>query len=476
MTLADLSPLAVPLMLAGVALVLFVGDLVVGSRRELGYLAVALLVGVLVATFYVDSGGQALSGAWQGGRWPLFFARVFVAAGALACLGAVEHIARQEPGRQGEYYLLTVFSVMGMSLLPGARDLILLLVAFELMSIPLFVMAAYAKTDDPLGDAKITSEASLKLYLVGVVSTAVTLFGVSLVVGMTGTTRIDEIARAGASPLLAVGVAMTIGGMGFKIGAVPFHMWVPDTYQGASTPFVAFLSVAPKVAGFAALAVVLLDAFLPQRDLWLPIVVTLSAVTMVVGNLLAIAQTNVKRLLAYSGVAHIGYMLMAFAAADERGTAMLLFYAVAYTVTNLGAFLVVEAVASRGGDDSIASFAGLGRRSPAMGLAMLLFLLSLAGIPFVVGFWAKLYVFMAVWQAGYGWLVLLGAVLAVVALFYYMRVARAMYMDEPRTRTPIHVTPALKLAIALCLLGVVGLGAWPGPLVERALAAAHPFF
>lgn len=344
------------------------------------------------------------------------------------------------------------------------------------MSIPLFVLAAYAKTDDPLGDGKITSEASLKLYLVGVVSTAVTLFGVSLVVGMAGTTRVDEIARTGASPLLFAGIAMTLGGMGFKLGAVPFHMWVPDTYQGASTPFVAFLSVAPKVAGFAALAVLFLDALVPHRELWVPMVVALSAVTMVVGNLLAIAQENVKRLLAYSGVAHIGYMLMAFATADERGTAMLLFYAAAYVVTNLGAFLVVEAVAARGGDDSIASFAGLGRRSPGMGLAMLLFLLSLAGIPFVVGFWAKLYVFMAAWQAGYEWLVVLGAVLAVVALFYYMRLARSMYMDEPTHRRPLHASPSLKLAIGVCLLAVVGMGAWPGPIVERALEAAAGLF
>jgi len=474
--LADLEPLAIDLLLLGAILIVFVADLVIGSKRALGYLTVALLVGAFAASFFLDTEGDALSGAYRGGPWPLFLKRIFLGAGALACLGGIEHLARRETHRQGEYYVLILFSLLGMTLLPGARDLILLFVCFELMGIPLYVLAAYAKTDDPLGDGKITSEASLKLYLVGVVSTAIALFGVSLVVGLAGSTSVAEIAQARSSPLLSAGVAMIIGGMAFKIGAVPFHMWVPDTYQGASTPFVAFLSVAPKVAGFAALATLLLTALALQRDVWLPMIVTLSVVTMLVGNLMAIAQTNVKRLLAFSGVAHIGYMLMAFAAGDVLGLAMLLFYAAGYAVTNVGAFLVIEAVAARGGDDTVESFAGLARRSPGMGLAMLLFLLSLAGIPFVVGFWAKLYVFMAVWRAGFPLLVLLGAVLAVVALFYYLRVARAMYMVAPTDTKPIRPGLALGVAIGLCLLGVVAMGAFPGPIVERAIEAARPFF
>jgi len=356
----------------------------------------------------------------------------------------------------------------------------LLIVCFELMGIPLYVLAAYGKTDiqceaDRQGNGKgAAAEAGLKLYVIGVVSTALTLFGLSFVYGATGSTTLSALADAPSSPLLRAGMVLVISGMGFKIGAVPFHMWVPDTYQGAGTPFVAFLSVAPKVAGFAALSTLFLMGFSPYEQVWLPIVLVLSLASMLIGNLLAVAQSNVKRLLAYSGVAHIGYMLMAFATLDAEGVGMLLFYFVGYLVTNIGAFVVVQVMAANGGDDSIDSFNGLGRRSPWLAFAMLLFLLSLAGIPFLVGFWAKLYVFLVAWKAGFEWLVLVGAVLAVVALFYYLQIARAMYMKPPppdKASRP-RMTVGLRLAILVCLAGVVGFGLWPRPVLDDALEAA----
>ena len=273
--------------------------------------------------------------------------------------------------------------------------------------------------------------------------------------------------------------------MGFKIGVAPFHMWVTDTDHGASSPYVALFSLAPKVAGMAAIAIVFNAGFGAHRPTWIPALVTLAALTMIAGNLLAIPQTNVKRLLAFSGVAQMGYLLMGLATGTADGAGMTLFYAAAYIPANLGTFLVVHAVARAEAADprdegdaesTTGTFDGLARRSPWLGMAFLLFLLSLAGIPFVAGFWAKLYVFMAAWQAGLGWLVILGAVLATVALFYYLGLARATYVNPPTRAGKVTVGPGLGLAIIVCLLAVVIMGVWPRPVLEAAMAAAAGVF
>jgi NADH-quinone oxidoreductase subunit N len=475
-SLTDLVPLTLDLALCAGILLVFLADLFAGDKpsRLPGWLAVVTFAATLIASFQVDTNGSAFGGTYVGDAWTLFFKRAFLAAGLLTTLGSLEHVERKQPHRQGEYYLLVMFSTLGMTLLPGTRDLILLIVCFELMGLPLFILAGWAKNDDKKGLDKDAAEASLKLYVVGAVSAAITLFGLSLVYGMTGSTRLEAIAAAPASPLFVVGVMMVLAGMAFKIGVVPFHMWVPDTYQGASTPFVAFLSVAPKLAGFAALATLFLHGFDQAQNEWRPMLIALSLVSMVLGNLLAVVQTNVKRMLGFSGISHIGYMLMAFVS-GVQGTTMLLFYFVAYTVTNIGAFQVVEAIETATGDSTTAAFAGLHKRAPSLALAMLVFLLSLAGIPFVVGFWAKLYAFVAAWQAGLFVLVVAGAVLAVVSLFYYMQIARSMYMKKPESDEPVHVAPALSASLALCLAGVVAFGAWPGPLLDAALHASQPF-
>jgi NADH-quinone oxidoreductase subunit N len=251
---------------------------------------------------------------------------------------------------------------------------------------------------------------------------------------------------------------------------------VPDTYEAASTPFVAWLSVAPKAAGFVVIFRLYLEGMGDRVLFWVPVAAGLATVTIIGGNLMAIPQQNVKRLLAYSGVAHIGYMLIGFAAVSANGVAMMLFYLVAYLFGNMGAFLVVEAVAQAEGSESIAAYRGLAQRSPILALCMLLFLLSLGGIPFVAGFWAKFYVFWAAAEQGLYWLVLVGAVLTVVALFYYLLVAKSMYIDAPERRDPIPVAPLLSFCIFLCALGVVITGLYPKPLVVAALRAAGPLF
>ncbi|MBK7584857.1 MAG: NADH-quinone oxidoreductase subunit N [Myxococcales bacterium] len=472
----DLLPLSLDLALCAGILLTFLADLFSGEKpnRAIGVIPAATFAGALFASFQMDLSGSAFGGAYIGDHWSLFFKRAFLAAGLLATLGSLDHVAKRQPHRQGEYYLLLMCSVLGMTLLPGARDLVLLIVAFELMGLPLFVLAAFAKTDDPRGVGKDGPEAGLKLYLVGAVSAAITFFGLSFVYGMSGSTRIDVIAHTTMTPLFVVGVMLVLAGMAFKIGVVPFHMWVPDTYQGAPTPFVAFLSVAPKLAGFAALATLFHHGFAQAESEWQPVMLALSLVSMILGNLLAVVQTDVKRLLAYSGIGHIGYMLMAFVS-GTAGTTMLLFYFVAYLVTNIGAFQIVEVVERETGDSSLSAFEGMWKRSPTLAFAMLVFLLSLAGIPFVVGFWAKLNVFIAAWQSGFYALVILGAVLAVVGLFYYMQIARAMYMKPPKHDVELRAAPGLAISLALCLVGVVAFGAWPRIVLDDAARATQPF-
>jgi NADH-quinone oxidoreductase subunit N len=374
--------------------------------------------------------------------------------------------------RATEYYLLMLASLLGMLVLASARDLILLFVAFELMSIPLYVLAGFQKGED------LAVEAALKFFLVGTVSSALIAYGLSFVYGIARTTALPGVASAlsAGSPLMILGLVLTLAGLGFKIAAVPFHMWVPDTYEAANAPFVAWLSVAPKAAGFIVIFRLYLEGVGDRAVLWVPIATGLAALTIVAGNLMAIPQQNVKRLLAYSGIAHIGYMLIGFAAVSANGVAMMLFYLVAYLFGNMGAFLVVEAVTQSESSERIDAYKGLAQRSPVLALAMLLFLLSLGGIPFVAGFWAKLYVFWAAADKGLYWLVLLGAVLTVVALFYYLLVAKRMYIDAPVRTEPIPVPPLLALAILICSLGVVVMGIYPKPFVLTALRVAATLF
>ncbi|MCC6215064.1 MAG: NADH-quinone oxidoreductase subunit N [Polyangiaceae bacterium] len=477
-TLSDLGPLALDLGLLGALLLVFAVDLVLphGRKRVLGLLTAALLTALFAASFTTSTAGSAFGGAYVGSEWALLFKRIALAAGALATLGALDHVDRHFPTRQGEFFLLLLFSLLGMTLLPGARDLLLLVVCFELMGIPLAMLASFAKADDTTGTHRHAAEAGLKLYLVSAVSTAITLFGLSYVYGLTGSTRIATIAAAPVTPLLGLGMMFTVAGMAFKIGAVPFHMWVPDTYQGAPVPFVAFLSVAPKATGLAAIGLLLSVAFREQRGPLLGVMLFFVVASVVAGSLLALPQRDVRRLLAYSGIAQIGYMLMGFAAGTVRGTAMLLFYVAGYAATNLGAFLVLEAVTPGRPGPTLEDLRGLSRRSPWLALALLVFLLSLAGIPFVVGFWAKLSVFLAAYQAGLGWLVLFGALMAIVSLWYYLQVAKAAYLDDPppeERAPPPAVGAPLALAIWICLALVVGMGAYPRPFLESAATAAQ---
>ncbi len=455
-------------------LIVFVGGLF-GRRDDSRRVGVVSVLG-LVALFYwslrLGPGASYWGGAYVVDELALFAKRLFLGATVIGILGSLTLRAPAFARRATEYYLIMLSSLLGMLVLASARDLILLFVAFELMSIPLYVLTGFQKRD---GEAV---EAALKFFLVGTVSSALIAYGLSFVYGVTRTTLISGIGPglAGGSPLLVLGLVITLAGLGFKIAAFPFHMWVPDTYEAANAPFVAWLSVAPKAAGFVVIFRLYLEGVGDKVVLWVPVATGLAAVTLVAGNLMAIPQQNIKRLLAYSGIAHIGYMLTGLAAVSASGVAMMLFYLVAYLFGNMGAFLVVEAVSQAEGSDNIAAYRGLAQRSPVLALAMLLFLLSLGGIPFVAGFWAKLYVFWAAAEKGLYLLVLLGAVLTVVALFYYLLVAKRMYIDAPVRPGPIAVPPLLALGILICGVGVVAMGVYPKPLVLTALRVAAAIF
>jgi len=469
-----MAPFVLELGVGALMLVVFLATLAARGedRGAIGWLAAAGVFVLGVVSVFVRPTAPALGGMFVQDGLAIFAKRLFLLATFIGLLGGLGQPGRQFTRRAGEYHLLVLTSLLGMQVLVSSRNLILLFLAFELMSIPLYLLTGFVKRE------ATAVEASLKFFLVGSVSSAVMAYGLSFVYGASGSTDLGTVMRALASgpPLLTLGLVVTLAGLAFKIAAFPFHMWVPDTYEAASTPFVAWLSVAPKAAGFVTIFRVYFEGAGERAATWGSIAAGLAALTMLAGNLMALPQQNTKRLLAYSGVAQIGYMLVGLAATSASGTAMVLFYLVAYVFGNMGAFLVVDAVARAERSEATAALRGLAQRSPLLALAMLLFLLSLGGIPFVAGFWAKLYVFWAAAEQGLYGLVLLGAVLTVLALFYYLLLAKRMYIEAPARADRVELAPALAWAVLLCAAGVVLLGVWPAPAVRAALAAATPLF
>ena len=442
-----------------------------GSRAA-GWVTLAALPAIFGLTFLVPEGASILGGSFVQDSLAIFAKRLFLASAALSVLGSLTLRQAAFSRRSAEYHFALVVSVLGMSVLASARELILLFIGFELMSIPLFLLTGFLKRD------AVAPEAALKFFLVGTASSAIIVYGMSFIYGVTGSTALTAIppALADGDPLMMLGLTLVLAGLGFKIAAFPFHMWAPDTYEAASTPFVAWLSVAPKAAGFVAIIRLYIEGVGSAALVWMPALAVLAGMTMVTGNLMAIPQQNIKRLFAYSGIAHIGYMLVGLAALSSSGVATMLFYLVAYTFGNMGAFMVVQVVAQSEQSEGIDAYRGLAQRSPLLALAMLIFLLSLGGIPFVAGFWAKLYVFWAAIERGMYGLVFLGAVVTVVALYYYLLVARRMYIEAPERPEPVPVPRLLGVAILVCVAGVVGMGVYPSPWVDLAMRVASTLF
>ena len=465
-----LSVIYPELALLGLAVVLLLLDLAWPRLRAgLGYLAALGCAAIMAALLAAPPAGVAFGGAFVADGTTVLFKLIFLAAAVLVSLVSVRYLGTITRSH-GEYYLLLCLSALGLMVMSSAGDLLLLYLGLELSTISLYPLAAFHK-DNPR-----SAEAGLKFMLLGAVSSAVLLYGLSLLYGVTGTTSFRLISDALAAGRLTGGLALALAfvaaGFAFKVAAAPFHMWAPDVYEGAPTPVTAFVSVASKSAGFAVLLRLFAGPLLSASGLWAGLFALLSLASMVVGNLVAIPQTNVKRMLAYSGIAQAGYVLVGLAAASALGAGFSIFFLAQYTLVNIGAFIVVLLVAQGTGSEQLGAFAGLGRRSPLLALSMLLLLLSLGGIPPLAGFWAKLYVFLAGVQAGLWWLVLVGVLASVLSLYYYLMVVRQMYMVAPPSPDPLPIPRPAALALLICTGLTVAL-AYPGPLVAAALAAGR---
>jgi NADH-quinone oxidoreductase subunit N len=405
--------------------------------------------------------------------YALFFHLVIGYAAALIVLLSVDYLARTG-AESGEYYALLLFATSGMFLLASAGDLIAVFLALELMSLSLYVLAGLFKLRLTAG------EASMKYFLLGVFASAFLLYGIALLYGATGTTNVDRLASAAASapgdPLIMLGLAMLMVGFGFKISSVPFHMWAPDVYQGAPTSVTALIATGSKAAVFAALIRFVVSALRPAQTDWTALLWALAVATMTVGNVVALAQSNLKRMLAYSSVAHVGYMLVGLVAGGPSGAGAVMFYLLAYAFTTVGTFGVITLL-ERAGDEAVQvrDYAGLARRHPLLAFTLALFLLSLVGIPPLAGFVAKFYLFGAAVKAGFIWLAVIAVLNSVVAAYYYLRVIVMMYMQEPDADSAA-LAPSFAggLALAIALLGIVLLGVAPGPFADLALAAVAP--
>ena len=498
MTIHDLYLLSPELSVVGLATLLLLLDLIVSRKGiilGLGVVGLLIPLGFSIALWFTVGDDAAaentgvLAGTLVVDKFALFFKFLFLGAAAVVGLMSVDYLQRIERFRT-EFFALVLYSATGMMLMAATVELITLYISLELSSLPLVALAAF------LRDGR-SSEGGMKFLVLGGISSAILLYGMVFVFGFTGTTYLDLIAErigdltAGSDqPLgsyaLVLGVGLMIAGFGFKITAVPFQMWAPDVYEGAPTPVTAFLSVASKAAGFAIILRVFYVAF-PVETLsieWSAVFAALAALSMTVGNLVAIAQSNIKRLLAYSTIAHGGYLMVGLAALAARtggddvdfGPSGVLFYMAGYAMMNLAAFAVVIAISNRINSDAIADYAGMAKRAPYLAAALAFALLSLTGIPPTVGFITKVYVFGAAVNAGLEWLVVVGVINSVISAYYYFGIIKTMYLSKPKSDEPIDSQFPIRLAVGVTIAGVLLFGVYPIVLLDLAKAAAQALF
>jgi NADH-quinone oxidoreductase subunit N len=482
----DLRPLFPAFFVAftGVIVLLAVAFTPKGSRAPAAGLSLAGLVGALVAVIVIARGpgrGSVLAQSLAADDFALFFEALILAIGIVAVLLSPSYL-RETAMDRGEYYALMLFAIVGMMGLVSALELVAVFVALEIMSVAVYALAGLQR------DREESQEAALKYFITGSFSSAFLLYGIAVLYGLTGTTSLALIAArlhagaaspampgAPATALALVGVGLLLVGFGFKVASVPFHMWAPDAYEGAPTTVTALMAAGVKAAAFGAFLRVFVQALPSLAAQWQPAVAVLALVTMVVGNLAALAQTNLKRMLAYSSVAHAGYLLTAVVAAPGVGTEAVLFYLVAYAAVNLGGFGAFAALTRAGREPlSLTDMAGLSARRPLLAAALTVFLVSLTGVPISGGFVGKFYLFSAAVSAGYTHLAVVGMLMSAVSAYYYLRVVVAMYMQEPAGEDGwSRVTPGAGLALALATAVVLVLGVYPGPLMDAARAAAR---
>jgi len=470
------------IVLAAGALVLLVVDVLVSRARQDVLAAVTLIVlgATAVALLPVaDAHVSIARGLVAVDRFALFFKVLFLVAAALTVLMSVRYL-RVEGASAGEYYFLILCATLGMMFMAGGTDLITLFIGLETMAVSFYILAGFIKPN------RRSNEAAIKYFLLGAFSLGILLYGMSLLYGLSGSTNLATIATALAGqerdPRLVLAVVLVVAGLGFKIAAVPFHMWAPDVYEGAPTPVTAFLSVGSKAASFAMALRILVES-LPAMRLqgaegpvigWSLMLYVLAILTMSWGNLAAVTQSNLKRMLAYSSIAHAGYVLIGVIAGSTRGVAAALIYLMIYAFMQLGAFSVIVMLRREDSvGDELKDLNGLYFRRPFAALAMLFFMLSLGGIPPTAGFMGKFWLFGAAIESGYVWLAVIGVLNSAISLYYYVRVVVFMWLkNEPSGSDPV-VNPAMATAVAIALAATLLLGVYPGPLFEFAEASAR---
>ncbi len=448
------------LVITGACVLLIVGQFVRrGQEHLLVWASVAIvLIAALATVLLAAEIRPAYRGMFIADRFAVFFKMVFYLATVLTFL-----LSRKYVDIEGiaisEYYVLLLFALTGMMIMASAIDLLSIYVGLELMALSTYVLTGFLRRD------RRSNEAALKYVILGAVSTAIFLYGVSLVYGLTGTTALEGIAAAVAGqpldPALLLAVVFIVAGLVFKIGAVPFHMWVPDVYEGAPTTITAFMSVGPKAAGFAVILRVFLNPLIAASDAWI-IVAAIAVATMALGSFVALVQDNFKRLLAYSSIAHAGFAVFGVVAGGADGIASVMLYLLIYAFMNLGIFSIV--IMMRSGDflgESIEDYAGLSKWHPGLALLMLLYLFSLAGIPPTAGFFAKFYVLVALVERGFVALAVIAVLLSAVAAYFYIRVVMVIYMREPKRAFEPALTPAVRTTLAVTAAGTIGIGLYP---------------
>ncbi len=472
--LQDLAAIAPELELTAFGLALLIADLIVRDKRKLGYFA---LVGLAVSAYFLfvtEMRPEAYGGQLAVDPFATYFKFIFLIAAGLTIALSTRYLDIERE-QHGEYYALILFATMGMMFMAGGTDLVTLYIGLETMAIATYVLVGF------LRGSQRSNEASLKYFLLGAFSSGVLLYGMSLLYGLSGSTNLTEIAEAltrrpAADPISLVAMITVAAGLFFKIAAVPFHQWVPDAYEGAPTSVTAFMSVAVKAASFAMMVRVFMVAIYPLRDQWVPVMAAVCAMTITVGNVAALSQSNVKRLLAYSSISHAGFVLLGLIAGNDTGMTAIAMYLFVYTFMNLGAWALVVALRRRDViGEHIDEMNGLFFKHPTAAILMLIFLLSLAGIPPTAGFVAKYFLFAAVIETGHTTLAVIAALNIVVGIYYYMRIVVAMFISDPTEKTGLVLSPGVVSVLAITVVFTLLIGLYPDPFIAMARQASMVF-
>lgn len=463
----DFNSVLIEILVAALGvLVLAMSFLLPSAKRALvGYFTAFALTGILIFSFVYSNGSSTsfFKGLYVNDSISVYFKQLFILAAALVSLMSISYVKTLTDSRS-EFFAIMIFATVGMMVLASANDLITLYIGLELMSISFIILTAYDKKNIK------STEAGTKYVLLNAMSSAVLLYGMSLIYGLSGSVAFSDIIKflsSGSNQAMVIlGSVLVIAGFAFKISAAPFHMWSPDIYEGAPTPVTAFLAGGSKVAGFAVLIKLLLNVMQSYQGTMVVLVIALSILSMVIGNIIAIPQTNLKRMLAYSGVAHAGYLLVGMISYNTTGISAMLYYMLLYIFGNIGAFAAITAFSNQTGKDDIKDFAGMWKRSPLITAVLLISLMSLAGIPPAAGFIGKFYLFTAAAGQGYLWMAFIAMGMSVVSIYYYFSVIKVMVMNEAADATSIKVPMSLKVVMIVSIIAILVMGLYPGPITS----------